>query len=89
MTNMQVRNVPEAILAALREEAEQHGRSLQQHLLAVLDEHTARARRQEMFDQLDAALGDEPLLDIDPAEAVRADRDERDARDAVRAEDRQ
>lgn len=89
MTNMQVRNVPEAILAALREEAEQHGRSLQQHLLAVLDEHTARARRQEMFDQLDAALRDVPLLDIDPAEAVRADRDERDARDAARAEDRQ
>ncbi|MGH3432729.1 MAG: FitA-like ribbon-helix-helix domain-containing protein [Thermocrispum sp.] len=88
MTNVQVRNVPTDVLAALRNEAESHGRSLQQHLLAVLDEHTSRARRRAMFDELDTVLGDEPVLDTDAADAVRADRDERDRRDVDRAEHR-
>lgn len=86
MTNMQVRNVPSDILEALRSEADQHGRSLQQHVLSVLDEHTARARRRQLLEQLDVALGGAPVIDVDPAEAIRADRDERDARDAERAE---
>jgi hypothetical protein len=72
---------------ALRAEAEEHGRSLQRHLLAVLDEHTARTRMRAMFARLDAVLGDEPVLTVDPADAIREDRDERDARDAHRAED--
>lgn len=84
MTSVQVRNVPEEIVDALRTEAEEHGRSLQQHLLAVLDEHTARTRRQALFHQLDAVLGEAPILTADPADAVRADRD---ARDAERSEE--
>lgn len=87
MTNVQVRNVPEEIVEALRTEAEEHGRSLQQHLLAVLDEHTARTRRQALFHQLDAVLGEEPILIADPADAVRADRDAQDARDVEHSEE--
>lgn len=85
MTNLQVRNVPPEIMDALRAEAEQHDRSLQQQVLSVLDEHTARARRRLMLERLDEALGDAPVLDVDAADAIRADRDDRDARDAQRA----
>jgi hypothetical protein len=88
MTNVQVRDVPDDVLAALRTEARDAGRSLQQHLLAVLAEHTARTRRQTLFAQLDAVLGDEPVLTVDAAQAVRAERDVLDERDARRAADR-
>lgn len=88
MTNVQVRNVPDEIVATLRAEAESHGRSLQQHLLTLLDEHTAQARRKAMFDRLDLTLGDKPVIEVDAAEAVRADRDEHDARDEARADGR-
>ncbi|MGW5642375.1 FitA-like ribbon-helix-helix domain-containing protein [Saccharopolyspora sp. NPDC003752] len=86
MTSVQVRNVPDDVMDALRAEAEEHGLSLQQHLLSVLEEHTARTRMRNMFAQLDAVLGDEPMLTEDAAEAVRELRDEQDARDADRAE---
>jgi plasmid stability protein len=36
-----IRNVPEAMLSALRERAEAHGRSMQQEVLAILDAATA------------------------------------------------
>ncbi|RCW43645.1 hypothetical protein DFQ14_106123 [Halopolyspora algeriensis] len=87
MHNVQVRDVPPEIYEALRSEAKAEGKSLQQHLLAVLDEHTARTRRQALFRRLDDVLGDEPVLTADPADAVRAGRDEREARDNTRAED--
>jgi plasmid stability protein len=35
-----IRNVPEAMLSALRERAEAHGRSMQQEVLAILDAAT-------------------------------------------------
>jgi hypothetical protein len=85
MTNVQVRDVPDDVVVALRAEARESGRSLQQHLLAVLVEHTARARRDALFASLDAALGDEPVLTVDAAEAIRAERDALDGRDAHRA----
>jgi hypothetical protein len=88
MTNVQVRDVPDDVLAALRAEAREAGLSLQQHLLAVLAEHTARRRRQALFAELDTVLGDEPVLTVDAAEAVRAERDALDERDARRAGDR-
>ena len=88
MTNVQVRDVPPEVLDALRAEAHEAGRSLQQHLLLVLAEHTARARRQALFASLDAALGDVPVLTVDAAEAVRGERDALDERDAARATDR-
>jgi hypothetical protein len=85
MTSLQVRDVPPDVLDALRAEARDAGRSLQQHLLAVLTEHTARARRQAVFAALDAVLGDDPVITVDAADAVRAERDALDERDAGRA----
>ena len=88
MTNVQVRDVPPEVLDALRIEARESGRSLQQHLLLVLAEHTARARRRALFASLDAELGTVPVLTVDAAEAVREERDSLDERDAGRATDR-
>lgn len=53
--------------------------------MAVLAEHTARARREALFTSLDAVLGDEPVLVDDAADAVRVERDALDERDARRA----
>lgn len=41
MPAIHVRNVPEATLAALRERAERHGRSLQMEVLAILEQAAA------------------------------------------------
>ena len=88
MTNVQVRDVPPEVLDALRAEARESGRSLQQHLLTVLTDHTARARRRALFAALDDVVGDGPVLTVDAADAVRAERDAADERDARRALDR-
>lgn len=74
-------------MEALHAEAADHGRSLQQQVLAVLDEHTSRARLHSLLNGLDAALGNEPVLTTDPALAVRRDRDALAARDDERAGD--
>lgn len=87
VTNLQVRNVPDEIMDALREEASEHGRSVQQHVLTVLDEHTSGTRLRSLFARLDSALEDEPVLTTDPADAVRADRDASDHRDGERADE--
>jgi plasmid stability protein len=47
MTAIHIRNVPEPVVAGLRERAERHGRSMQQELLAILEEATARPLRGE------------------------------------------
>jgi plasmid stability protein len=41
MPALHIRNVPEAIMAALRERAAAHDRSMQQELLAILEDATA------------------------------------------------
>jgi len=83
VTNVQIRDVPNDILEVLRGPGA--GVGLQQHLVAVLAEHTARARREALFTSLDAVLGDEPVLVDDAADAVRVERDALDERDARRA----
>lgn len=45
MPAVHVRNVPEAVLAALRERAERHGRSMQQELLAILEQAATEPAR--------------------------------------------
>ncbi len=82
-----VRNISIEIVDALRADAGKRGRSLEEHQLAVLDEHTARTHMRAIFARLDAVLGDEPVLTVDPADAIREDRAERDARDARDARD--
>ncbi|MBA8826769.1 hypothetical protein FHX42_004148 [Saccharopolyspora lacisalsi] len=46
---------------------------------------TATTRRRKSLRRLDEVLGGDPVIDVDPAEVIRADRDERDARDEDRA----
>ncbi len=41
MPAMHVRNVPERVIAGLRERAERHGHSMQQELLAILESAAA------------------------------------------------
>lgn len=43
MPAIQIRNVPERLLAALKERAARHGRSMQQELVAILESATAKA----------------------------------------------
>jgi plasmid stability protein len=90
MTNVQVRNVPDEILQVLRAEASEAGRSLQQQVLSILEQHTAgarvRAHRKELFAKLDAELGDTNILTTDAAKAIRSVRDERGTELAQRAD---
>ncbi|HKS47920.1 MAG TPA: hypothetical protein VJT49_22975 [Amycolatopsis sp.] len=89
MTSVQIRNVPDDLTQTLRDEARENGRSVRQQLPVVPREHTARFAPARAFGRVDAVFGAKVgiTVDIDPAEAIRADRDERDARDAERAAD--
>lgn len=42
MPHILIRNIPEAVLAALKERARQHGRSLQQEVASILQEAVRR-----------------------------------------------
>jgi len=44
MPNLSIKNVPEEVLARLRERARKHHRSLQGELLAILEEATTPSR---------------------------------------------
>lgn len=74
---MQIRDVPEPVVAALRNTAETRGESLQRYLLSVLTEQaridaTATILAESAADARDSANGT-----FDAVEWVRAARDER------------
>jgi hypothetical protein len=53
---LSVRGVSDETLDLLRREADQHGRSLTRHLIAVLDAEAERCRRRQQLRQLGERL---------------------------------
>jgi plasmid stability protein len=72
---VQVRNVPEALHRRLKSRAALRGMSLSDYLLGELREAAERPTIEELRARLDARTS--PALSIDPAEAVRAERESR------------
>lgn len=52
MAAIHVRNVPEPVMAGLRERAERHGRSMQQELLEILAQAAAQPGASETLPRL-------------------------------------
>lgn len=46
MGNLLIRNVPEEIVNRLKSRARKHGRSLQQELIRILNEHTSESQEE-------------------------------------------
>lgn len=76
MPNIQVRDVPEAVHAALVARAKRTGQSLQQYLQGELERLSTTPTNDELFDRIDGMSGG--VLPLDQAVAmVRSDRDRR------------
>ncbi|HEY3261908.1 MAG TPA: hypothetical protein VGJ95_16870 [Pseudonocardiaceae bacterium] len=79
MTNVQVRDVPENVLALLKRDAARHGRSLQGYLRDLLAAHAGVINNNEILDRAKARLAGQPSWgESDAAEIVRQGREERD-----------
>lgn len=76
MTNVQIKNVPEATHAVLRKRASAAGQSLQEYLRAKLIAEAAQPTLDEVLERAGARSGGTLSLD-DAADRVRADRDRR------------
>lgn len=75
MKNLQIRNVPDRTHSILRRRAAAAGMSLQEYLLAVVNEATARPTVAEVLQRAAGRAGGDVTL----AEAVTTLREERDA----------
>lgn len=80
MTHVQVRDVPEDVLANLREEAVSRGQSLQGYLRDLLVAQAGVINNKKIFDQVETDLAGLPALDDpnDVVEIIRQGRQERD-----------
>ena len=78
MPDVLVRNVPESVLEALKQQAAQHRRSLQQELVSILEAAaTQGASRQTAVDlaaRIRARLAESGRLFSDSTELLREDR---------------
>jgi len=76
MTTVQVRHVPDRTHAALRRRAAAAGMSLQEYLLATLEELASRPTVAEVLERAGGRAGGKVGLAV-AAEDLRADRSER------------
>jgi len=80
MPAVHIRDVDEAVLAALREAARENDRSLNAELVATLEERAARHRQRGEMTRRLAEIADRVRLPPDapkPEDLIRADRDSR------------
>lgn len=76
MKNIQIRNVPDRTHSVLRRRAAEAGMSLQEYLLALLSEASARPTVEEVMRRAAGRAGGRARL-ADAAAQLRADRDKR------------
>jgi plasmid stability protein len=76
MRTLQVRNLPDETHAVLRRRAAEAGMSLQEYLLATLNELAARPTVREVLARAGGRTGGQVSLDT-AASHLRAERDER------------
>lgn len=79
MSNVQVRDVPDAVVAALKTRAAENGQSLQRFLLEILTGEAEVASNAELLDEAAADPGGYPAASGDAADLVRQGRRERDS----------
>ena len=80
MPAVHIRDVDEAVLAALREAARENDRSLNAELVATLEERAARHRQRGEMTRRLAEIANRVRLPPDapkPEDLIRADRDSR------------
>ena len=80
MRNVQVRDVPEPVLDALKQSAAGRGQSLQRYLLDLLTEQAQRATTDVVLDEAAANAHRAGAGSFDSVALVREGRAERDAR---------
>jgi plasmid stability protein len=80
MKNVQVRNVPERVHKVLRRRATAAGQSLQEYLLKLLEESTARPTMKEWLEQVERHVRGSKAK-IPPGEVARIIREEREKRE--------
>jgi hypothetical protein len=73
MSKVQVRNVSESTHAVLKRRAAAAGQSLQEYVLALLDEHAATPTVAEVMERVRLRSGSQVSVD-DVVDTVRADR---------------
>lgn len=81
MTNVQIRDVPEDVLADLKTRAARRDQSLQRYLRGLLLAEAGVERNSRLFARISADFADCPGLDddgADTAEIIRRGREERD-----------
>ena len=78
MGTLQVRDVPDDISRVLKQRAATAGQSLSEYVLSLLRTETSRPTLDEWLDRV-ASHGHLELPTASAADAVRAERDERDA----------
>jgi hypothetical protein len=78
MTNVQVRDVPENVLALLKRDAARSGQSLQSYLRDLLTSHAGVISNSEIFDRIGKRLDGLQAFEDDAAEIIRQGREERD-----------
>lgn len=76
MTNIQIRDVPEPVVALLKSEATERGLSLQGFLIQFLQREADLVRQRQIISRWPLVHDAEPL---DIAAMIRAQRDEREA----------
>ena len=76
MTNIQIREVPEPVVALLKSEAAERGLSLQGFLIQFLQREADLVRQRQIISRWPLVQDAEPL---DIAAMIRAQRDEREA----------
>ena len=74
MTHIQIREVPEPVVALLKSEAAEQGLSLQGFLIQFLQREADRVRQRQIIDRWPLGQISEPL---DIAAMIREQRDER------------
>lgn len=77
MSNVQIRGVPEPVLATLRSAAAMRGESLQRYLLSVLTEQARIDATATVLAEAGADAREAASASFDSTEWVRAARDER------------
>jgi plasmid stability protein len=78
MSHVQVRDVPEDVLGALKARAAENGQSLQRFLLDLFAEEAAVATNAAVLDEAAADTASYPAVAGEAADLVRRGRQERD-----------
>jgi len=80
VTNIQIRDVPDPVVATIKAAAAAHGYSLQRYVLDLLTDHARAVTTATVLDEAAADVQQAGVQAFDSVDVVREGRDERDER---------